>query len=45
LGAGGDLVTKTEAEEFLRGVDEVREAADRIEARLKRAEQLAKDIH
>jgi ubiquinone biosynthesis accessory factor UbiJ len=42
---GRDLVTKTEAEEFLRGVDEVREAADRFEARLKRAEQLAKDIH
>jgi ubiquinone biosynthesis accessory factor UbiJ len=42
---GRDLVTKTEAEEFLRGVDDVREAVDRIEARLKRAEQLARDIH
>jgi ubiquinone biosynthesis accessory factor UbiJ len=42
---GRDLVTKTEAEEFLRGVDGVREAVDRIEARLRRAEQLAKDIH
>ncbi len=31
---GRDLVTKTEMEEFLRGVDEVREAVDRIEARL-----------
>jgi ubiquinone biosynthesis accessory factor UbiJ len=41
---GRDLVTKTEAQEFLRGVDEMREAVDRIEARLKRAEQLAKDI-
>jgi ubiquinone biosynthesis protein UbiJ len=30
-----DLVARTEAEEFLHGVDEVREAADRVEARLK----------
>jgi ubiquinone biosynthesis protein UbiJ len=29
-----DLVNRTEAEEFLQGVDEVREAADRVEARL-----------
>ncbi len=29
-----DLVNKTELEEFLRGVDQVREAADRAEARL-----------
>ncbi len=35
---GRDLVNKPEAEEFLRGVDEVREAADRIEARLRRLE-------
>jgi ubiquinone biosynthesis protein UbiJ len=31
---GRDLVTKTELEEFLRGVDGVRESVDRIEARL-----------
>jgi ubiquinone biosynthesis protein UbiJ len=31
---GRDLVNKTELEEFLRGVDDVRETADRIEARL-----------
>jgi ubiquinone biosynthesis protein UbiJ len=31
---GRDLVTKTEMEEFLRGVDGVRESLDRIEARL-----------
>jgi ubiquinone biosynthesis protein UbiJ len=30
-----DLVTRTEVEEFLQGVDELREAADRVEARLK----------
>jgi ubiquinone biosynthesis protein UbiJ len=35
---GRDLVNKTELEEFLRGVDEVRETADRIEARLERLE-------
>ena len=29
-----DLVNKTELEEFLRGVDELRETADRIEVRL-----------
>jgi ubiquinone biosynthesis accessory factor UbiJ len=33
-----DLVNKTELEEFLRGVDELRETADRIEARLGRLE-------
>jgi ubiquinone biosynthesis protein UbiJ len=31
---GRDLVNKTELDEFLRGVDELRETADRIEARL-----------
>jgi ubiquinone biosynthesis accessory factor UbiJ len=31
---GRDLVNKTELEEFLRGVDALRETADRIEARL-----------
>jgi ubiquinone biosynthesis protein UbiJ len=35
-----DLVNKTELAEFLRGVDELREAADRIEARLRRLERL-----
>ncbi len=35
---GRDLVNATEHEEFLRGVDEVRETADRIEARLARLE-------
>jgi ubiquinone biosynthesis accessory factor UbiJ len=35
---GRDLVNKTELEEFLRGVDEMRETADRIEARLGRLE-------
>lgn len=37
-----DLVNKTELEEFLRGVDGLREAADRIEARLARLEQRIK---
>jgi ubiquinone biosynthesis protein UbiJ len=36
---GRDLVTRTELEEFLRGVDNVREAVDRIEARLERIER------
>jgi len=35
---GRDLVNKTELEEFLRGVDELRETADRIEVRLARLE-------
>jgi ubiquinone biosynthesis accessory factor UbiJ len=35
---GRDLVNKTEHEEFLRGVDQLRETADRIEARLGRLE-------
>jgi ubiquinone biosynthesis protein UbiJ len=35
---GRDLVNKTELEEFLHGVDELRETADRIEARLGRLE-------
>jgi ubiquinone biosynthesis protein UbiJ len=37
-----DLVNKTELEEFLAGVDELREAADRAEARLARLEQRLK---
>lgn len=36
----GDLVPRTEAEQFLRGVDELREQLDRVTARL---EQLEKD--
>jgi ubiquinone biosynthesis accessory factor UbiJ len=39
-----DLVNKTEHEEFLRGVDQLRETADRIEARLGRLETRLKDI-
>jgi ubiquinone biosynthesis accessory factor UbiJ len=35
---GRDLVNKTELDEFLRGVDELRETADRIESRLGRLE-------
>jgi len=37
-----DLVNGTELEEFLRGVDDVRETADRIEARLERLGTSAK---
>jgi len=33
-----DLVNSTELEEFLRGTDELREALDRLEARIKRVE-------
>jgi ubiquinone biosynthesis protein UbiJ len=39
---GRDLVTKTEMEEFLRGVDSVRDGVDRIEARLRGMEQRMK---
>jgi ubiquinone biosynthesis protein UbiJ len=39
---GRDLVTKTEIEEFLRGVDTVRDGVERIEARLKGLEQRVK---
>lgn len=39
---GRDLVTKTEVEEFLRGVDGVRDGVDRIEARLRAIEQRVK---
>jgi ubiquinone biosynthesis protein UbiJ len=39
---GRDLVTKTEMEEFLRGVDGVRDGVDRIEARLRGIEQRMK---
>ncbi len=34
-----DLVNRTELDEFLRGVDELRERADRFEARLRRLDQ------
>jgi len=36
---GRDLITRTELEEFLRGVDNAREAVDRVEARLGRIER------
>jgi ubiquinone biosynthesis protein UbiJ len=39
---GRDLVNKTELDEYLRGVDELRESADRFEARLARFEQRLK---
>ena len=39
---GRDLVTRTEMDEFLREVDEQREAADRLEARLARLVRPAK---
>jgi ubiquinone biosynthesis protein UbiJ len=39
---GRDLVNRTELEEYLRGVDELRESADRFEARLTRLEQRIK---
>jgi ubiquinone biosynthesis protein UbiJ len=39
---GRDLVNRTELEEFLRGVDALRETADRIEARLARLERRLK---
>jgi ubiquinone biosynthesis protein UbiJ len=39
---GRDLVNKTELDEFLRGVDGLRETADRIEARLARIEERLK---
>jgi ubiquinone biosynthesis protein UbiJ len=38
-----DLVTRTEVEEFLEGVDQVREAADRVEARLQVLQQRLRD--
>jgi ubiquinone biosynthesis protein UbiJ len=41
---GRDLISKTELEEFLRGVDKVRESADRIEARLNSLEQRVKVV-
>jgi ubiquinone biosynthesis accessory factor UbiJ len=39
---GRDLVTHVEMQEFLESVDETREAADRMEARILRLEQQAK---
>jgi ubiquinone biosynthesis protein UbiJ len=38
-----DLVSRPEVEEFLSGVDRLRETADRVEARLVRLEQRLKD--
>jgi ubiquinone biosynthesis protein UbiJ len=38
-----DLVTRTEADEFLEGVDQAREAADRVEARLRALQQRLRD--
>jgi ubiquinone biosynthesis accessory factor UbiJ len=38
---GRDVPSRTELEEFLEGVDRLREAADRLEARLARAESQA----
>ena len=38
------LPEKTELDEFLRGVDELRETADRIETRLGRLEQRLKGV-
>ena len=35
---GRDLVNRTELEEFLHGVDQLRETGDRVEARLGRLE-------
>ena len=39
---GRDLVNKPELEEFLTGVDDLRETADRVEARLAHLEQRLK---
>jgi ubiquinone biosynthesis protein UbiJ len=39
---GRDLVNNTELDEYLRGVDELRESADRVEARLASLEQRLK---
>ena len=41
---GRDLVTKTELEEFLNGVDGLREGVDRLEARLLGLEQRMKGV-
>jgi ubiquinone biosynthesis protein UbiJ len=38
-----DLVARPEVEEFLQGVDRLRDTADRVEARLARIEQRARD--
>ncbi len=40
---GRDLATKTEVEEFLRGVEGLREGVDRLEARFRNIEQRLKD--
>jgi ubiquinone biosynthesis protein UbiJ len=41
---GRDLVTKTELQEFLSGVDGLREGVDRLEARLLGLEQRMKSV-
>jgi len=41
---GRDLANKTELDEFLHGVDQVRETADRIDARLERLERRLKEL-
>jgi ubiquinone biosynthesis protein UbiJ len=38
---GRDLVNRTELDEFLRGVDELREGTDRLDARMRRLERRA----
>jgi ubiquinone biosynthesis protein UbiJ len=40
----GDLVSRSEAEYFLRGVDELREQLDRIEARMAQLEQRSQQL-
>jgi ubiquinone biosynthesis protein UbiJ len=40
----GDLVSRSEAEHFLRGVDQLREQFDRIEARLQHLESQARTL-
>jgi ubiquinone biosynthesis accessory factor UbiJ len=42
---GRDLISKTELDEFLSGVDQVRDATDRIEARLNNIETRIKEKH
>jgi ubiquinone biosynthesis protein UbiJ len=40
----GDLLSRAEAEHFLRGVDELREHLDRVDARLRQLEQRARAL-
>jgi ubiquinone biosynthesis protein UbiJ len=41
---GRDVPTRVEVEEFLEAVDQLREATDRLDARLSRAESRARSI-